>query len=298
MDFNNTGDIYSYVQNLERQARQAQEAQERERRQAQEAQERERRQAQERERLLLRQIEERDQQIEEDRQQIEEDRQQIEERDQQIEERDQQLRLRQRTLIRNYIRLCQSIYYDAMELEHRIGRKVKGALTKVKGKYHPRKLEKMRGFKGELQQIFDEACGLFPPEHRGFDSEETMRSTLEKRVRRIGHESTLTIFVLDHIEIPLKKILEELKAVDENCVFLARDVEILFELEPQEISAHMSGPPVEVPPATPLYRTDLGKFHPDRICLRSVVTQDVTHEVRTMLYVCEYKIPQLVAYDE
>ncbi|KAG6253214.1 hypothetical protein E4U23_007989 [Claviceps purpurea] len=273
MDFNNSGDISLYVQNLERQAQEAQEAQERERRQAQE-----------RERLLLRQIEERDQQLEE--------------RDQQLEERDQQLRLRQRTLIRNYIRLCQSIYYDAMELEDRIGRKVKGALTKVKGKYHPRKLEKMRGFKGELQQIFDEACGLFPHEHRGFDSEETMRSTLEKRVRRIGHESTLTIFVLDHIEIPLKKILEELKAVDENCVFLARDVEILFELEPQEISAHMSGPSVEVPPATPLYRTDLGKFHPDRICLRSVVTQDVTHEVRTMLYVCEYKIPQLVAYDE
>ncbi|KAG6270474.1 hypothetical protein E4U47_003542 [Claviceps purpurea] len=210
MDFNNSGDISLYVQNLERQAQEAQEAQERERRQAQE-----------RERLLLRQIEERDQQLEE--------------RDQQLEERDQQLRLRQRTLIRNYIRLCQSIYYDAMELEDRIGRKVKGALTKVKGKYHPRKLEKMRGFKGELQQIFDEACGLFPHEHRGFDSEETMRSTLEKRVRRIGHESTLTIFVLDHIEIPLKKILEELKAVDENCVFLARDVEILFELEPQEI---------------------------------------------------------------
>ncbi|KAG6285382.1 hypothetical protein E4U09_007337 [Claviceps aff. purpurea] len=318
MDFNNSGDMFLYVQNLERQARRAQEAQENLRRQAQEFQEKER--------LLLRQIEERDQKIEEDRQQIEErdqqieeDRRQIEERDQQIEEDRrqieedrQQLQLQQRTVIRNYIRLCQSIFYDAMELEDRIGRKVKGALTKVKGKYHPRKLEKMRGFKEELQQIFDEACGLFPPEHRGFDSEETMRSTLEKRVRRIGHESTLTIFVLDHIEIPLKKILEELRAVDENCVFLARDVEILFELEPQEISAHMGGPseeppqsdinieiePVEVPPATPLYRTDLGKFHPDRICLRSVATQDITHEVRTMLYVCEYKIPQLVAYDE
>ncbi|KAG6233958.1 hypothetical protein E4U25_006166 [Claviceps purpurea] len=28
---------------------------------------------------------------------------------------------------------------------------------------------------------------------------------------------------------------------NENCVFLARDVQILFELEPQEISAHMGG---------------------------------------------------------
>ncbi|KAG6175620.1 hypothetical protein E4U22_001439 [Claviceps purpurea] len=73
MDFNNSGDMLLYVQNLQRQA---EEAQERERllllqnqeaqenlRQAQEAQERERRQAQElqeRERLFLPQIEERD----------------------------------------------------------------------------------------------------------------------------------------------------------------------------------------------------------------------------------------------
>ncbi|KAG6096770.1 hypothetical protein E4U30_001242 [Claviceps sp. LM220 group G6] len=86
------------------------------------------------------------------------------------------------------------------------------------------------------KEIFDEACGLFPPEHRDFDSEDHMRTTLEKRIRRIGHESTLTIFVLDHIEIPLKKILEELKAVDEDCVFLARDEYIKFELEPHQIS--------------------------------------------------------------
>ncbi|KAG5970795.1 hypothetical protein E4U56_007265 [Claviceps arundinis] len=62
------------------------------------------------------------------------------------------------------------------------------------------------------KDLFDEACGLFPPEHRGFDSEDHMRTTLEKRIRLIGHESTLTVFVLDHIEIPLKKILEEARS--------------------------------------------------------------------------------------
>ncbi|KAG5915333.1 hypothetical protein E4U61_004705 [Claviceps capensis] len=36
---------------------------------------------------------------------------------------------------------------------------------------------------------------------------------------------------LDHIEIPLKKILRELKAVSEECVFFAKDVEITFELD-------------------------------------------------------------------
>ncbi|KAG5931906.1 hypothetical protein E4U60_005686 [Claviceps pazoutovae] len=36
---------------------------------------------------------------------------------------------------------------------------------------------------------------------------------------------------LDHIEIPLKKILKELKAVDEDCIFFAKDVEITFELD-------------------------------------------------------------------
>ncbi|KAG5951265.1 hypothetical protein E4U58_001214, partial [Claviceps cyperi] len=311
MDSNNPADMLLYVQKLQRQAqeaqeklqRQAQEAQEKLQRQAQEAQE-----AQERERLLLRQIEERDQQLQESHQQIEERDQQIEERDQQIEERDQQLQLQQRTVIREYIRLCQSIFYDAMVVENRPDRRVKGSLTVVTGKYHPRKLEELRGFRGELQQIFDEACDLFPPEHRVFDSEDHMRTTLEQRTRPIGHESTLTIFVLDNIEIPLKKILQKLKEVDEDCIFFATDVNITFELEPHQISAHMSGPsvvspqadinieiePAEVPPATPLYRADLAHFKPDRMCLRALVFQDSTHEVRTVLYACEYKIPFLL----
>ncbi|KAG5987836.1 hypothetical protein E4U52_007188 [Claviceps spartinae] len=267
MDLNNSADMLLHFQNLQRQVQEAQE----------------------RERLWRQQLEERDQQLEE-RERLW--RQQLEERDQQIEERDQQLRLHQRPLIRKYVRLCQSIYYDAMLVERRPGRMVKGALTKVKGKYHPRKLEELHGFKEELQKIFDEACGLFPPDHRGFDSESSMRAMLENRIREIGHESTLSVFVLDHIETPVKKILEELKIVDEDGVFLARDEDIKFELEPQEISAHMGGPsaeppqsdinieiePADVPPATPLYRKDLGHFHPDRICLRSVVFQDSTHE--------------------
>ncbi|KAG6106684.1 hypothetical protein E4U31_000667 [Claviceps sp. LM219 group G6] len=276
MDLNNAADMLLYIQNLQRQVQEAQE----------------------REGLWQQQIEERDQQIEE--------------KNQQIEEKDQQLRLHQRPLIRKYVRLCQSIYYDAMLVEQRRGRMVKGALTKVKGKYHPRKLEELHGFKEELQKIFDEACGLFPPDHRGFDSESSMRAILENRIREIGHESTLSVFVLDHIETPVKKILEELKIVDRGGVFLARDEDIKFELEPQEISAHMGGPsaeppqsdinieiePADVPPATPLYRKDLGHFHPDRICLRSVVFEDSTHEVRTMLYVCEYKLPQLLEHHE
>ncbi|KAG6054267.1 hypothetical protein E4U32_007032 [Claviceps aff. humidiphila group G2b] len=69
-------------------------------------------------------------------------------------------------------------------------------------------LEILSGFREKQKELFDEACGLFPPEHRGFDSEDHMLTTLEKRIRRIGHESTLTVFVLDHTEIPLKKILE------------------------------------------------------------------------------------------
>ncbi|KAG6312590.1 hypothetical protein E4U44_003242 [Claviceps purpurea] len=69
-------------------------------------------------------------------------------------------------------------------------------------------------------------------------------------------------------------------------------------VEPPQSDINIEIEPAEVPPATPLYRTDLGQFHPDRMCLRSVVLQDSTHEVRTMLCVCEYKIPQLVAYDE
>ncbi|KAG6039197.1 hypothetical protein E4U19_007112 [Claviceps sp. Clav32 group G5] len=315
MDFSNSADMLLYIENLQRQAL---EAQERERRQAQESQERERllrQQLQESAQQIqesAQQIQERDQQLQESVQQIQEIGQQLQESGQQIQERDQRLQVHQRTTIREYIRLCQSIYYDAMVVEDRIDRRVKGTLTKVDGKYHPRKLEKLRGFKEELQKIFNEACGLFPPQHRGFDSEDAMRTTLEKRIRRIGHESTLTIFVLDHIEIPLKKILEELKAVDEDCVFMPRNVEIEFELEPQQISAHMGGPsveppqsdinieiePAEMPPATPLYRKDLGHFHPDRMCLHSVNLQDASHDVRTMLYVCEYKIPQLVNYDE
>ncbi|KAG6311457.1 hypothetical protein E4U44_004291 [Claviceps purpurea] len=253
MDFNNTGDIYLYVQNLERQARQAQEAQERERRQAQEAQERERRQAQEVQERERRQAQERERLL----------LRQIEERDQQLEERDQQLRLRQRTLIREYVRLCQSIFYDEMHVERDALLRTKGSLTKVKGKYHPRKLEEMCGFKEELQKIFDEACALFSPEHRVFDSADEMRTTMEGRIRPIGHESTLSIFLLDFIEIPVKKILKRLKAVDEDEIFFETDVQILFELEPQEISSHMGGPseespqpdieiePAEVPPAMP-----------------------------------------------
>ncbi|KAG6039199.1 hypothetical protein E4U19_007114 [Claviceps sp. Clav32 group G5] len=89
-----------------------------------------------------------------------------------------------------------------------------------------------------VQQIFDERRSLRSLSSRAsrFRSEDAMRTTLEQRIRRIGHESTLTIFVLDHIEIPLKKILEELKAVDEDCVFFATDVDRRFELEPRQIS--------------------------------------------------------------
>ncbi|KAG6264087.1 hypothetical protein E4U48_006410 [Claviceps purpurea] len=162
----------------------------------------------------------------------------------------------------------------------------------MEGKYHPIKLEEMRGFKEELQKIFDETCALFSPRAPRVRFRRPPMCATDflwfqfKEYLDISRQED-AIFVLDHIEIPLKKILEELKAVDENCVFLERDSDINIEIEP-----------AEVPPAIPLYRTDLGQFHPDRMCLRSVVLQDSTHEVRTMLCVCEYKIPQLVASDE
>ncbi|KAG6062786.1 hypothetical protein E4U33_006456, partial [Claviceps sp. LM78 group G4] len=257
MDFNNSADMLLYIQNLQRQAEEAQE----------------------RERLLQQQIEEGH-------------------------------RIRQLTVVREYVRLCQTVFYDAMLIESNPFRRVKGKLTKIKGKYHPRKLEELRGFREELQKVFDEACDTFAPEYRVFDSEDQMRRTLDQRNRAIGHESTMTIFLLDHIEIPLKKILARLKEVDEDCVFFATDVTILFELEPHEISAHMGGPPVvlpqpeinleiepaEVPPAMPLHRTDLAYFKPDRMCLRAraLLFQGSTHDVRTILYVCEYKIPFLL----
>ncbi|KAG6144698.1 hypothetical protein E4U38_001962 [Claviceps purpurea] len=118
---------------------------------------------------------------------------------------------------------------------------VKGSLTKMEGKYHPIKLEEMRGFKEELQKIFDETCALFSPRAPRVRFRRPPMCATDflwfqfKEYLDISRQED-AIFVLDHIEIPLKKILEELKAVDENCVFLERDVQILFELEPQEIS--------------------------------------------------------------
>ncbi|KAG6048996.1 hypothetical protein E4U33_000916, partial [Claviceps sp. LM78 group G4] len=257
MDFNNSADMLLYIQNLQRQAEEAQE----------------------RQRLLQQQIDEAHQ-------------------------------IRQCTVIREYIRLYQTVFYDSMLIESSRSRRVQGKLTQIKGKYHPRKLEKLRGFREELQKIFDEACGLFPPEHRVFDSEDYMRRTLEERARPIGHESTMAIFLLDHIEIPINQILTRLKAVDEDCIFFATDVRILFELEPQEICEHMSGlsvvspqpdinieiEPAEVSPAMSPHRTDLGYFKPDKMCLRAraLLFQDSTHDIRAVLYVCEYKKPFLL----
>ncbi|KAG6132418.1 hypothetical protein E4U28_006568, partial [Claviceps purpurea] len=111
----------------------------------------------------------------------------------------------------------------------------------MEGKYHPIKLEEMRGFKEELQKIFDETCALFSPRAPRVRFRRPPMCATDflwfqfKEYLDISRQED-AIFVLDHIEIPLKKILEELKAVDENCVFLERDVQILFELEPQEIS--------------------------------------------------------------
>ncbi|KAG5931905.1 hypothetical protein E4U60_005685 [Claviceps pazoutovae] len=110
------------------------------------------------------------------------------------------------------------------------------------GNYSPKRLKKLRGFREKQKEIFDEACDLFSPEHRAFDSEYKIRATLDQSTRAIGHESTLTTFVLDDIEISLKGILKELKVVDKYCVFFAKDVEITFKLEPHQISTQLGGP--------------------------------------------------------
>ncbi|KAG6062787.1 hypothetical protein E4U33_006457 [Claviceps sp. LM78 group G4] len=99
--------------------------------------------------------------------------------------------------------------------------------------WRPRRprLRKLNGLREKQIEIFDEACDLFPPEHRAFDSEDHMRTTLDQRIRAIGHESTMTIFLLDDIGYLLKKILKELKAVDEDCAFFADGIDITSELD-------------------------------------------------------------------
>ncbi|RCI17317.1 hypothetical protein L249_3238 [Ophiocordyceps polyrhachis-furcata BCC 54312] len=200
------------------------------------------------------------------------------------------------TTFDEYIAACHHGVFSRMEVERDARLRSKGTITNPRNKLCPDFIKPWSLFLNLQKNVFDTLYGHLSVDSRAFESKHFL-AALGNRVatRPIADEKGLEYFLHNSVEDPVRNLVSSLRRVDNLHHEFNMGNGIVFENHPHNISDVSDEVVEREQPTTPPQASQqalpptANQLRPDQICIYRTGNEGA--ELRTMVYVCEYKAP-------